>query len=55
MARCCHRCRASWPWRERRAREAAITAVQLEQLSIVNTLLINNQGNAESWIDVAEA
>lgn len=38
----------------REPREAAITAGgQLDQLLIVNMLLINNLGNAESWIDVA--
>ena len=35
-------------------REAAITAaLQLDQLLIVNMLLINNLGKAESWIDAA--
>lgn len=35
-------------------REAAITAaLQLDQLLIVNMLLIDNLGKAESWIDVA--
>lgn len=36
-------------------REAAITAaVQLDRLSIINMLLINNPGKAVRWSDVAE-